>query len=185
MNSLENNLSLAVFCSASNNVPKKYFERTAQFGALIAERGYHLIYGGASVGLMGTLADSALAKKARVTGVIPTVILQREVAHKNLAELIETENMHGRKEKIYHLCDAVAVLPGGLGTLDEAFEFMTWNQLGIHNKKIGFLNWFGFFDPIREFCLNAQKEKFIKNYDNFTPSFFEDDKEFLNWIAHG
>ena len=180
--SSKNSFSLGVFCSASKDVPQKYFDRTNQFGKLVAEKQMDLIYGGAQIGLMGELANACLDADGYVCGVIPGFIKDRELGHEGVQELILVDTMHKRKEVIYERSDAIAVLPGGLGTLDEAFEFMTWNQLALHNKKIAFLNWDGFFEPIKHFCERAQEEKFLKVYDNFEPKFFEDDESFFDWL---
>ncbi len=177
-----NNLALGVFCSASKHVPEIYFERTRKFGEALGKRNISLVYGGAQIGLMGELANAALTSGSYVCGVIPKFIKDRELGHGGIQELIETDTMHQRKEVIYERSSAIAVLPGGLGTLDEAFEFMTWNQLGLHQKKVGFLNWEGFFDPIRDFCERATKEKFLRVYDDFEPRFFKDDDSFFSWL---
>ncbi len=180
--SSRNSFSLGVFCSASKEVPQNYFDRTRRFGERIAQSEMDLVYGGAQIGLMGELADACLKANGYVCGVIPDFIKERELGHEGVQELILTNTMHQRKEVIYERSDAIAVLPGGLGTLDEAFEFMTWNQLDLHNKKIAFLNWDRFFDPIQQFCDRAREEKFLKVYDNFEPRFFEDDESFFQWL---
>ena len=141
-----------------------------------------IIYGGASIGIMGELADACVEEKLKVIGVIPSLILEREFGHDKIHQLIEVDSMHARKEKIYELSDAMLVLPGGFGTLDEAFEFITWNQLDIHDKKIAFLNWDRFFDPIIEFCKRAEEERFIKVYDQTEPKFFNETQSMLDWI---
>lgn len=152
------------------------------FGEKIVENQYDLIYGGASVGLMGTLADSVLAQGGYVTGIIPRFIQEREFQHKSIQNLIVTDTMHERKTKIYDKSDAIAILPGGFGTLDEAFEFMTWIQLGLHHKKIAFLNWEQFYTPIKAFCDNAREKNFIKHYDHFEPKFFDSTDQFFQWL---
>lgn len=174
--------SLGVFCSASTEVPQKYFSKTKEFGEKLAQKNIHLIYGGAQIGLMGELANAVLQNQGYVCGVIPEFIKERELGHDKIQELLIVDTMHKRKEVIYKRSDAIAVLPGGLGTLDEAFEFMTWNQLSLHNKKIGFLNWEGFFTPIQDFCKRAKEEKFLKVYDSFEPMFFDDDESFFHWL---
>ena len=173
---------LGVFCSASSGLPTKYYEKTKAFGLKLASYQFDLIYGGASIGMMGALADSVIAAGGHVTGVIPQFIADRELAHQSIHDLQIVHSMHERKERIYQASDFIAVLPGGLGTLDEAFEFMTWNQLALHQKKIAFLNWENFYSPLRDFCQRALEEKFVKVYDNFSPTFFHEDDEFFNWL---
>ena len=176
-------MRLGVFCSASDKLPKKYYEFTKDFAHLMAKKDMTLIYGGASIGMMGTLSSEVMNKGGKAIGVIPKVILEREVPDKNLTELIVTEDMHERKQKIYDLSDAIAVLPGGFGTLDETFEFMTWNQLGIHQKSLAFINFDNFFDPLKELFNKMEAEKFIKNYDSFEPKFFNSVPEYFKWVV--
>ena len=148
--------SLAVFCSASPNAPGWLTEEAVAIGKGIAQRGLRLIYGGASVGAMGMLADAALAGSAQVVGVIPKALVGREAAHQGVTELKIVETMHERKAEMFRLADAFVFLPGGFGTIEEFFEMLTWKQLGIHSKPIVFVNLHGYYDP-----LLAQFEKGI------------------------
>ena len=132
--------SVCVFCgSASGNDPR-FVEAASLFGRALAERGLTLVYGGGRVGLMGAVADGALGAGGRVVGVMPRGLVEREIAHVGLSELRVVETMHERKTAMSEVADAFAVLPGGAGTLEEAFEQWTWAQLAIHAKPVGFLD---------------------------------------------
>jgi uncharacterized protein (TIGR00730 family) len=119
-----------------------------ELGALVARRGMDLVYGGGSVGLMGALADAALAAGGRVVGVIPTGLFSREVGHTSLTELHEVGTMHERKQLMYDMADGFVALPGGLGTLEELAEVTTWSQLGLHAKPVVLLDVDSFWDPL-------------------------------------
>ncbi len=125
---------------------------------MIAERGHTLVYGGASVGLMGVLADAALAAGGEVVGVLPAGLFDVEVGHTGLTALHETATMHERKALMYDLSDAFVAFPGGIGTLDETFEAMTWSALGIHAKPVGFLEVDGFWRPLVDWLHRAIDE---------------------------
>lgn len=155
---------IAVFCgSRAGNLPI-YEEHAAALGALIGQEAFSLVYGGASVGIMGTLANHAMTHGAKVVGVIPKLLLQRERYHSGLTELIVTEDMHERKKMMYEMCNAAVILPGGFGTLDELFEMLTWNQLSIHDKKIYILNSGGFYDHLIRHLQSLQEHAFL--YDS-------------------
>ncbi len=141
--------SLCVYTGASGRVDGVHREAAARLGGLMAARGVHLIYGGGRVGLMGVLADAALAAGGRVTGVIPAHIEEAEIAHRRVTNLIVVNSMHERKLKMFQLADAFAVLPGGLGTLDETLEIITWRQLGLHDKPIVLVDNEGYWAPLR------------------------------------
>lgn len=140
--------SVCVFCgSASGNRP--HFVKAAKScGEALAEREVKLVYGGGKVGLMGAIADAVLSSSGRVAGVMPRHLVEREIAHESLTELVIVETMHERKTKMSEMAGAFIVLPGGAGTLEEAFEQWTWAQLAIHEKPIGFLNVEGYFNPL-------------------------------------
>lgn len=127
-----------------------YEEAARAFGEILASRRIGVVYGGASIGVMGTLADAALAGGGEVIGVIPESLLEREVAHETVSELLVVSTMHERKAKMAELSDAFVTLPGGIGTLEELFEVWTWAHLRIHHKPLGLLNVGGFFDPLHE-----------------------------------
>jgi len=139
---------ICVFCGSSTGRGGVYRRTAESLGRLLARRGLGLVYGGGDVGLMGILADAALAEGGEVIGVIPQALFDREVGHEGITRLEVVESMHGRKELMYELADAFIALPGGLGTLDELFETLTWIQLGLHAKPCGLLNVEGYFDPL-------------------------------------
>jgi hypothetical protein len=116
----------------------------------MAERGLRLVFGGGRIGLMGVLADAVLAAGGQVTGVIPGHIEEREVGHQQVTELLIVDNMHERKHKMFELSDAFAALPGGLGTLDETFEIITWRQLGLHDKPVVLIDSAGYWKPLED-----------------------------------
>jgi uncharacterized protein (TIGR00730 family) len=130
-------------------------------GAAIAGAGLGLVYGGAKVGVMGEVADAALATRGEVIGVIPRALVDREVAHQGLTELRVVETMHVRKAMMAELSDGFIALPGGFGTLDELFEILTWAQLGMHAKPVGLLNVQGFWDPLVELVEHMVTEGFV------------------------
>ena len=139
---------LCVFCGSSLPPMPTYREAARQLGQLLGEGGYGLVYGGGRVGLMGILADAALAAGGRVTGVIPVGLHDREVGHPGLSEMVVVGDMQERKRRMFALSDAVAVLPGGLGTLDEAFEAITLRQLGMLEVPIALIDTGGFWTPL-------------------------------------
>jgi uncharacterized protein (TIGR00730 family) len=140
--------AVCVFCGSSTPPDRRYRDAARALGTLIAQRGIGLVYGGGSVGLMGELADAALAGGGRVTGVIPVGLFAREIGHSGLTELRETGSMHERKQLMYDLSDAFIALPGGLGTLEELAEVTTWSQLGLHRKPIVLLDVDAFWEPL-------------------------------------
>lgn len=139
---------LCVFCGSSAPLREPYLDATSQLGMMIGQAGMELVYGGGRIGLMGILADAALAAGARVVGVIPSCLHDREVGHTGISELVVVRDMHERKRRMFQLSDAVAVLPGGLGTLDETFEAVTLSQLGLMPKPIALLNIDGIWAPL-------------------------------------
>lgn len=140
--------SICVYCGANFNGDASLKEAVGNLAAVFTEREIRLVYGGGSVGVMGLLADAILERGGSVTGVIPQFLMDKEVGHNGLTEMIVTENMHQRKKKMADLSDGFIILPGGFGTLEEFFEVLTWLQLGLHNKAIGVLNVDGFYDHL-------------------------------------
>ena len=139
--------SLCVYCASSIRVDDVYKNAATELGQLLGERGIRLVFGGGRVGLMGLMADAAMKAGGEVVGVIPRHLEDAEVGHRGISELHIVENMHLRKEMMFRLADAVAVLPGGLGTLDETFEIITWRQLRLHDKPIVIVDIEGFWQP--------------------------------------
>ncbi len=140
--------SIAIFCGSKSGNNQQYIQDAQKLGALLAQHKIEMIYGGGANGLMGEVADSVMNSGGVVRGVIPQVLVEWEHAHKNISELLVVEDMHQRKRKMYELCDAALILPGGFGTLDELFEVLTWNQLSIHDKKVFLLNSAGFYNHL-------------------------------------
>jgi uncharacterized protein (TIGR00730 family) len=139
-----------------------YAGAARQMGTLLARKGIALVYGGGNVGLMGVLADAALAAGGEVIGVIPSVLADREIAHQGLSDLRIVDSMHTRKAMMAELADAFVALPGGVGTFEEFFEAVTWTQLGLHRKACGLLDVNGFYSPLVAFIDRAVDEGFIK-----------------------
>ncbi|GAA4501346.1 LOG family protein [Gluconacetobacter tumulicola] len=155
-------MKLAVFCgSAPGDIPI-YKEAAYAFGKLAARRGIGLVYGGGHVGLMGAVADGALAAGGEVTGIMPTALAEKEIAHTGLTHLEVVPDMHTRKTRMAELASGFVTLPGGAGTLEEIFEQWTWAQLGIHQKPCGFLNVAGYFDPLFEMIERTVSAGFMK-----------------------
>jgi len=137
--------AVAVFCGSRTGKNLLYSKHAGELGKLMAVLGLKLVYGGGKQGLMGIVAESVLANKGKVLGVIPKVLLEWEQQHERLTEIAIVPDMHSRKKMMYDMSDAAIILPGGFGTLDEFFEMVTWNQLKIHDKKIFILNSGGFY----------------------------------------
>jgi len=153
--------SLAVFCGSKNGKNPVFTEHAAQLGKLMAENNIGLVYGGGSAGLMGVIADTVMQQGGKVTGFIPKILLEWEVQHRGITELVICDDMHERKRKIYSISDAAIILPGGFGTLDELFEIVTWNQLTIHDKEIYILNSGGFYDHLVKHIELMKQENFL------------------------
>ena len=140
--------SLCVYCGSALGVDSRIAEAARDLGRLLAERQIRLIYGGARIGLMGTLADAALAAGGEVVGIIPGHLDKTELGHRGATELIVVDSMHERKYMMFEESDAFAILPGGLGTLDETFEMLTWRKLGLHDKPIILVDIAGYWRPL-------------------------------------
>lgn len=140
--------SIGVYCGANFNGDPVLLAAIENLAQTFTDREIRLVYGGGSVGVMGIIADEMLKRKRLVTGVIPQFLMDKEVGHTGLTEMIITENMHQRKQKMADLADGFIILPGGFGTLEEFFEVLTWLQLGLHTKPIGVLNVNGFYDHL-------------------------------------
>jgi uncharacterized protein (TIGR00730 family) len=153
--------SICVSCGSNRGSVPEYVESARKLGKTMAGRGLTLVYGGARVGLMGEIADAVLGGKGRAVGVLPR-FLGAEVGHASLTELHEVDTMHERKTRMFELSDAYIALPGGFGTLEEMMEVLTWAQLGLHRKPIGFLNVRGYFDDLMRFADHAVSQRFLK-----------------------
>ncbi|MCX2575033.1 LOG family protein [Pedobacter sandarakinus] len=140
--------AVCVYCGSNFNGDEQLRKVIKQLADTLCSENINLVYGGGSVGVMGVLANNVLANNGTVTGVIPQFLMDKEVGHNGITEMIVTENMHQRKQKMADLCDGFIILPGGFGTLEEFFEVLTWLQLGLHHKPIGVLNVNGFYDSL-------------------------------------
>lgn len=154
--------AICVYCGSSPGRLVDYSQGARALGQALLAQGLGLVYGGASIGLMGVVADTVLAGGGRVVGVIPQALARKEVAHAGLTELIVTASMHERKTRMAELSDGFIALPGGIGTFEELFEIWTWAQLGIHRKPVGLFNVAGYFDALITFLDHAAQEQFLK-----------------------
>lgn len=154
--------SVCVYCGSSMGNDPAYAEAAKALATELAQRGIRVVYGGASVGLMGLVADTALAHGGEVAGVIPQMLVDKEVAHPGLTELHTVGSMHERKAKMAELSDAFIALPGGIGTLEELVEVYTWSYLGIHDKPFGLINTKGYYDGFTTFLDHAVTAGFLK-----------------------
>ncbi|WP_086818878.1 TIGR00730 family Rossman fold protein [Allokutzneria sp. NRRL B-24872] len=155
-------MRVCVFCGSRPGRANEYVETARTFGRLLAERGIGLVYGGASVGTMGEVADAALAAGGEVHGVIPQQLMAREIGHNGLTELHVVDSMHERKAKMAELSDAFVALPGGIGTMEELFEVWTWSMIGIHAKPLALLDVKGFYQPLVSFADHMVAEEFLR-----------------------
>lgn len=154
--------SICVYCASSTKIDKVYFDAAEELGRLLGEKKISLINGAGSLGLMRTVSDAALAAGGKVTGVIPKFMVEQGWQHDKLTELIEVESMHERKQMMANLSDAVIALPGGVGTLEELLEIITWKQLGLYLNPIVILNTNGYFDPLLGMLEKAIGENFMR-----------------------
>lgn len=175
---------ICVFCGSSSGTKTEYVDAARALGKAMASRGIDLVYGGASIGLMGAIADSVLEAGGNVTGVIPEHLQQFEISHQGLTELKIVADMHERKAAMAAMADGFIAMPGGIGTLEELIEICTWQQLGLHTKATGVLNIANYYDKLIEFIAHSVDEGFLraqhqKNLLNSaTPS------ELLDHMAH-
>jgi uncharacterized protein (TIGR00730 family) len=160
---MKNNLQrITVFCGSSNGSDKIFINEAYTLGQFLANQNIELIYGGASIGVMGAVADGCLNQGGKVVGVIPKFLQTKEIAHSGLSELISVESMHQRKLTMHERADGFIVLAGGIGTMEEFFEILTWAQLGLHRKPIGILNTAGYYDDLMKFVQNMIDKDFLK-----------------------
>ena len=174
---------IAVFCGSAFGRGDEYAASAKSFARASVRRGMRVVYGGASVGLMGLVADTVLAEGGEVIGVIPSKLVEREIGHRRLTELRVVETMHERKAGMAALADAFVALPGGLGTLEELFEVWTWSQLGIHSKPCALLNTAGYYDPLIDFLDHAVEEGFVRERQRSTLIVSSDPDELLELLA--
>ena len=153
---------ICVYCGSKAGTCPEYLEAATNLGLIMARNNIGLVYGGASIGLMGQIADTILGNDGEAIGVIPHALFKNEVAHPGLTELITVDSMHQRKERMASLADGFIALPGGFGTFEELFEAITWSQLRIHAKPIGLLNACGYYDRLAEFLDHAVDQGFVR-----------------------
>lgn len=173
-------MRLCVFCGSSDGADPAYVAAARITGRILAENGIELVYGGGCVGIMGAIADAVLDADGIVTGVIPRDLVEREIAHRGVSNLIVVDTMHERKAKMSELADGFLALPGGPGTLEEILEQWTWAQLGIHAKPCGFLNVGGYFEPLRSMIVRMVDAGFMRSEYASMLIFAEDSLEMLN-----
>ncbi len=154
---------ICVFCGSSSGDLPQFAEVARSLGATLVRRGYGLVYGGARVGLMGAVAEAVLEQGGEAIGVIPGELAAKEIAHDGLTELIVVGSMHERKAVMAERADGFIAMPGGMGTLEEIFEVLTWAQLGIHAKPCGLLDVGGYFDPLLRFLDDAVSHRFLRS----------------------
>lgn len=154
--------SVCVYCGSSAGDRPEYVDAARALGHALAQRGIELIYGGAQVGLMGHVANAVLERGGRVIGVIPQMLVRKEIAHAGLTALHVTASMHERKQKMADLSEGFIALPGGIGTFEELFEIWTWGQLGLHRRPCGLLNVAGYYDDLVRFLDHATASGFIR-----------------------
>lgn len=170
--------SVVVFCGSSEGANSNFVDQGYALGKILAEQEITLVYGGAKIGVMGSVAEGALKANGRVIGVIPDFLKIREVFHTDLTKLIVTQNMHERKLKMHELSEGIIMLPGGYGTLEEFFEMLTWAQLGLHQYPIGILNTNGFYTELLNMLSRMVEQGFVKQ-ENYDMVLIDDDIEGL------
>lgn len=170
--------SICVFCGSSEGNDKKIIDSASQLGATLAKNKITLVYGAAKIGIMGLIAKSALDNNGKVIGIIPEFLKLKEVVHLGLTELISTENMHDRKLLMQNKSDGFITMPGGMGTMEELFEILTWLQLGLHSKPIGLLNVNHFYDDLIKMLEKMVKKGFL-SMENFELLIVDNDIDVL------
>ena len=176
--------SIAVFCGSRNGASEAYTLGAVTLGKELAKRNITLVYGGSSIGLMGTIADTVLQEGGTVIGVMPRMLADRELAHKHLTELHIVETMHERKAKMAELSDGFIAMPGGAGTLEEFFEVFTWAQIGIHQKPLGLYNVNQYYEPLRSLLYHMAGEKFMSESDKSLAVIENDATKLVNHLAN-
>ena len=176
---------VCVFCGSSSGIRPSFAAAAVALGTALARRDIGLVYGGASIGLMGVVADAALLQGGQVTGVITETLVDHEIAHEGLTRLDVVESMHERKARMADLSDAFIMLPGGFGTYEEFMEIVTWRQLGIHDKPTGMLNVDGYFDDLLRLVTHAVDMGFVRPTHAARIAVSADPEVLLNLVASG
>jgi uncharacterized protein (TIGR00730 family) len=157
--------AVTIFCGSKPGNHSAFVDQAQNLGVLLAKSSITVIYGGGNKGIMGAVANACLENGGKVVGIIPKLLIEWEAQHTGLTELIVTESMHARKLLLYDKCDAAIILPGGMGTMDELFEMLTWNNLGIHEKKVYILNTNGFYNALIQLMDTMEQQGFM--YDHW------------------
>lgn len=174
---------ICVYCGSSSGRDPAYGELARALGDALVQRGVSLVYGGGKVGLMGILADAVLAAGGHVTGVIPKQLVELEVAHPALSELLVVDTMHQRKTRMFELSDGFIALPGGFGTMDEMFEMLTWAQLGLHGYPCAYLDTLGYYAHLRALMDQMVEASFLRDVQRQSIWFGQDIGACLDWMA--
>jgi uncharacterized protein (TIGR00730 family) len=175
--------SVTVYCGSNSGADPAYAEATRELARILVDSDIRIVYGGASLGLMGVLADTALEAGGEVIGVMPQALIDREIGHRGLSDLRVVSSMHERKALMAELADAFIALPGGIGTLEELIEVYTWSQLGIHDKACGVLNVRGYYDGLAAFLDHAVHEGFLRPQHRAVLTVAEDPEQLLDALA--
>ena len=157
--------AVTIFCGSKPGTDPAYLTDAKELGTLLAKNAIKIVYGGGNKGIMGEVANASLAAGGKVIGIIPKLLIEWEAQHEGLTELIVTETMHSRKLLLFDKCEAAIILPGGMGTMDELFELLTWNNLGIHEKKVYILNTNGYYNALIQLLDTMEQQGFM--YDNW------------------
>jgi uncharacterized protein (TIGR00730 family) len=174
---------VCVYAGSNFGTDPAYADGARALAATLAERGIGLVYGGGNVGLMGVLADTAMAAGGEVIGIMPRALIEREIGHRGITELREVDSMHERKAQMADLADAFIAVPGGIGTLEELIEVYTWSQLGLHRKGCGLLNVNGYYDALAAFLDHATTQGFLKPEHRGILTVASDPAELLDRLA--
>lgn len=175
--------SLCVYCGSSNDGPESHRDAAVLLGQLMADRGIRLIYGGGGVGVMGAVADAVMEAGGEATGIIPEFLMHQEVGNTKISSLEVVQNMHERKARMAELSDGFVILPGGMGTLEEFFEILTWRKLGLHDKPIAILNTGGYWNRLRELTAELIDASYAKPKDAALAPYFDTPEQALNALA--
>lgn len=154
--------SICVYCGSSNRVEEQLLQAAGEFGRRCAERGIRVIFGGGRVGMMGRVADAAMSRGGEVVGIIPEHLDSYEIGHRGVTDLEIVDSMHSRKMRMFELSDAFCILPGGLGTLDETFEILTWRQIGLHDKPLVLVDLAGYWQPLRALIAHQVAQGYLR-----------------------
>jgi hypothetical protein len=176
--------SICVFCSSSSKLDPKYYQLAEKIGKNIAKRGYTLVFGGSDVGMMKSVTNAAIKNGGEVIGVVPTLIKDKVGLVKGMKEIIETKNMFDRKKKMQEISDGFLVLPGGIGTIDEAFDMIVLKQLGYLDGPIIFMNLEGYYETIQDLLQKMVNEKFLKPFDESYVLFAQEHEEIWRYLEN-